>query len=63
MTQEYALDKAYDLFGTGAHVGYGVIGRRDYNVYYVGKRVCGDWKILGVGETFEEAFTNAKEVK
>ncbi len=63
MTQSYALDKAFDLFGEGAHAGHGVIGKRTDEVFFVGKKVRGDWTVLGIGDSFEQAFENAKEVK
>ena len=63
MTQQYAFDKARDLFGDGCTVGVGVIGKRTDVVHFVGKRIRAEWVILGTGDSFEEAFVNAKEVK
>jgi hypothetical protein len=64
MSRLDAYKRAYIRFGIDAVVGHG----RPYSdwgcpvCYYVGSRHQGFWAMLGMGKTWDEAFSNIREV-
>lgn len=57
-----AFEKAVEIFGEGAVVGFGIVLKASSPVHYVGKRAGGDLLYLGVGNTWEEAFKNTRQL-
>lgn len=55
------LRRARELLGFGARIGRNL--QHSDAPLYVGKYDRGEWKMIGLGKTWEEAFANVQKVK
>lgn len=64
-TQERAMKRAVERFGDRACVGHGrpLASWAIPDTYYVGWKEVGEWRWLGMGATWNEAFANVRKVK
>jgi hypothetical protein len=65
MTREQAMERATARFGDRACVGFGrpIASWAIPDTYYVGWKDVGEWRWLGMGASWDEAFVNVKRVK